>query len=144
MVQNMEAWKKAENDFKNAFSALGKEAVVLRFSDAAEAKVLNGKFAKARAQASDFLVVVRGETFFAEVKSSEEKVSFPHSNIRPHQWARSKQIMLAGGRYFFFVKAEAYGVWYRIPAEILHASERKSTRWSDIERYSWDPNTPTT
>lgn len=142
MVHGMEAWKKAENDFKDAFSSLGKAAVVLRFSDAAEAKVLNGKFAKARAQASDFLVVASGETFFAEVKSSEEKVSFPHSNIRPHQWARSRQVLLAGGQYFFFIKAEVYGVWYRIPAQVLHVAERKSTRWSEIEGYSWDPTCP--
>jgi penicillin-binding protein-related factor A (putative recombinase) len=139
----MESWKKAENDFKAAFSRLGKEAVVIRFSDAAEAKVLNGRRAKARAQASDFLVVVRGETFFAEVKSCEEKVSFPHSNIQPHQLTRSRQILLAGGRYYFFIKAEQFDVWYRVPASIVHNAERKSTRWTDIEGYSWDPTFPT-
>lgn len=138
----MEAWKQAENDFKAAFDLLGKKAVVVRFADTAEAKVLNGKKAYARSQPSDFLVVAWGETFFAEVKSSEEKVSFPHSNIRPHQWARSKQIVAAGGTYFFFVKREETAQWFKIPAHFLHDAEKKSTRWADVKGFEWNPSSP--
>lgn len=142
MVHFMQDWKKAENDFKDAFKPLGKGAVVLKFSDAAEAKVLNGVRAKARAQASDFLVVARGETFFAEVKSSAEKVSFPHGNIQPHQLARSRQVVAAGGQYFFFIKSEALGQWFKVPASFIHRATKKSTKWSEIEDCKWDPSFP--
>lgn len=138
----MENWKKAENDFKAAFDRLGKSAVVVRFADTAEAKVLNGRKAYSRSQPSDFLVVVDGETFFAEVKSSEKEVSFPFSGIQPYQWAKSRQIVAADGLYFFFLKSECRDQWFKVPAQVLHQAEKKSIRWDNLKGYEWYPNTP--
>lgn len=132
------AWKTVEREFEGAFAKKGKGAFVHRLTDTAAAKATSGKKAFVKAQPSDYLVTDDGHTFFAEVKSSHDEVSFPHSNIQPYQMASARRVTRAGGSYVFFLKNLNTGRWYCVPAEVIIASEKKSTRWADIEPYRWD------
>lgn len=133
----MEKWKAAEKEFESAFTLKGKGAFLHRLTDTAAAKATSGKKAFVAKQPSDYLVVDNGHTYFAEVKSSHDEVSFPHSNIQPYQMASARRIVKAGGTYVFFIKNLLTGQWYCVPAEVIVASEKKSTRWADIESYRW-------
>lgn len=134
----MEAWKKTEKEFESAFARKGKGAFVHRLTDTAAAKATSGKKAFVKAQPSDYIVTDEGHTFYAEVKSSHDTTSFPHSNIQQFQMASARRITKAGGNYVFFLKNLLTGQWYCVPAEVIIASEKKSTRWADIENYRWD------
>lgn len=134
----MQNWKAVEKEFESVFAAKGKGAFVHRVSDTAAAKATSGKKAFVKAQPSDYFVVDEGHTFFAEVKSSQDLVSFPHSNIQPFQMASARRITKAGGDYIFFIKNLNTNRWYCIPAEVIIASEKKSTRWADVETYHWN------
>lgn len=133
----MQSWKSVEKEFEGVFALKGKDAFVHRLSDTAAAKATSGKKAFVKAQPSDYFVVDKGHTFFAEVKSSQDLISFPHSNIQPYQMASARRITKAGGDYVFFLKNLNTGQWYCLPAEVIITSEKKSTRWADIETYHW-------
>lgn len=131
------AWKSCEHEFESVFAAKGKGAFVHRLSDTAAAKATSGKKAFVAKQPSDYVVTDNGFTYYAEVKSSHDEVSFPHSNIQQYQLASARRITKAGGTYVFFIKNLLTGQWYCIPAEIIIAADKKSTRWSDIDSYKW-------
>jgi len=133
----MEHWKSVEDEFKGIFAAKGKGAFVHRFTDTAAAKATSGKRAFVAKQPSDYLVVDNGNTYFAEVKSCREEISFPHSNIQQFQLASARRVTKAGGTYVFFIKNLLTGQWYCVPAEVIIESDKKSTRWADIEPYRW-------
>ena len=134
----MQQWKQVEKEFEAIFTAKGKKAFVHRVTDTAAAKATSGKKAFVKAQPSDYIVTDNGLTYFAEVKSSEHVTSFPHSNIQKFQLASARRITTAGGVYIFFLKNLNTGTWYCVPAEVIIASEKASTRWEDIEPYRWN------
>lgn len=133
----MQDWKTCEHDFQAHWKQFGKRAWCHRFSDAAEAKALNGVDAIAPAQPSDFLVCHDGLMFLAEVKHSADKVSFSHSNIRPKQMGCARMSVPAGGNYLFFIFSKHLAKWFCIPAAVIIASQNKSTKWADIGDYEW-------
>lgn len=134
------AWKSAEEEFVASFDRYGKEAYVCRLTDTAAAKATSGKGAFVQAQPSDYIVVLQGQMFYAEVKSSNHEVSFPHSNIRKGQMAAARKTVAAKGTYLFFLKNLVTNQWYCVPASVIIADNKvkKSTRWADIEQYKWD------
>jgi len=136
----MQTWKQAEKDFESHFNQYGKGAFVARLTDTAAAKAIAGKKAFVAAQPSDFLVVVEGMTFFAEVKSTVDRNSFHFNNIRKGQIAASRRVSSAGGTYLFFVKSEAHDQWYSVPGAVVHTTLRakKSMTWAELEPYKYD------
>jgi len=130
-------WKQAEKDFEGFFKPLGKDAAVFRLSDTAAAKATGGGFVAP--QPSDYICVVKGETFLAEVKSTEDKKSFHFSNIRKGQIAASRRSAAAGGTYLFFIKSEELGQWYCLPAEVVFETLRakKSMTWNELEPFKY-------
>lgn len=133
----MQIWKATEKEFESAFAIKGKSAFVHRLTDTAAAKATSGKAAFVAAQPADYIVTDNGHTFYAEVKSCKDVVSFPHSNIRPYQMASARRIIKAGGDFCFFIKNLNTDTWYCVPAEVIVAAESKSTKWADIEIYRW-------
>lgn len=133
----MQLWKQAEKDFEDAFDQYGKGVFVHRLSDTAQAKATAGKKAFVVAQPSDYLVTLNGVTFFAEVKSTTDPTTFHFANIRKQQLAKSRQIVMAGGTYLFFIKSEELNQWFCVPAAIIHAVDRtkKSMSWLELEPY---------
>jgi penicillin-binding protein-related factor A (putative recombinase) len=91
------------------------------------------------ARPSDFLVTVDGKTFFAEVKSSQDPVSFNLNNVEVSQWTAAIRSVAAGGEYFFFLRSEILGKWFKVPASILveQRKTKKSIKWTEIDQYFW-------
>jgi hypothetical protein len=131
----VQQWQKAEDDFDDYFKRKGKRAFVFKFPDAAEIFGRVGKIGQTRAVPSDRIVTCDGETFYAEVKSTEDPLRFKRSLLRKSQSAFATQIIAAGGQYLVFVKALVTSRWYVMPYSIASASP--SLLWSDMEAYKW-------
>lgn len=82
---------------------------------------------------SDFIVTVQGETWYAEVKSISEKDRFSFQSIQPSQWRSATRVTRAGGKYFFFLHFIAFNRWFKVPAEVLLNSEKKSLTIRELE-----------
>jgi len=137
----MQDWKKAEKDFEKSFEPLGKKAAVFRLTDTAAAKAVAGKRAFVAAQPSDYMIVMDGQTFFAEVKSTSDETSFHFSNIQKRQIAASRRIVAAGGGYFFFIKSLARDQWFCVPAVVIHRTLKagiKHLKWDQIQEYAYE------
>jgi len=140
MSKSIPLWKRAEKDFEGFMKARGKKAYVHRLTDTAAAKATGGKKAFVVNQPSDYLGVLDGNTFFGEVKSSTNKVSFPYSNIKTTQMAHARRIIMAGGSYLFFIKSYALDKWYIVPAQaVINNKTSKSSKWTDLTQFEWDP-----
>lgn len=132
----------AEDDFESWWT--GKLSWCYAFEDTRAAQGTAGKtrrvFTKARP--SDYLVVDNGLTFFAEVKSSQDAVSFNLNNVAQGQWIAAIRSVAAKGLYFFFVKSEHLNTWFRVPASVFveQRKTKKSIRWSELTPYIWKPN----
>lgn len=131
----MSAWKDAEAEFESWFS--GKDQYCHKIEDHLEAtKVHVNRSLKVASRPSDFIVVDRGDTYFAEVKSSKNETSFPFANIKVPQWNAARRTVAAGGSYFFFLKNETAGLWFKVPAKVLVAlkfeGDIKSVKWIHI------------
>lgn len=131
--------KASERMFEDIFKKLGKRAFVYRFPDKAEVRgrTQNGAVWM-RKQPSDYLVTENGVTYYAEVKSSQQKTSFPFSKIQPYQKGSARRQVAAGGLYFFFLHNLTTGDWYKVPAEVILNSDKSSVRWADVDSYKWE------
>ena len=129
----------SEKVFEAKFKSLGKRAFVYRFPDMKEVRgrTKNGAVWM-RKQPSDYLVTENGVMYYAEVKSSEAKISFPFSNIKAYQIGAARQQMAASGLYFFFLHRLDTGDWYKVPAELILNSDKSSVRWADLDSYRWE------
>lgn len=129
-------WVDAQKEFESWFTNR-KSAFVYQFEDAREAMgVRQSRKVFTKGQPSDYLVIDNGVTFFAEVKSSSESVSFALASIRKSQWSCAIQVVSAKGLYFFFIRKEPDRIWYKIPAAFfvdIQNAGVKSVKWKDIE-----------
>lgn len=134
----IKTWKDVEKAFESFFDHYGKEAAVFRLSDTAMAKANGGGFVAA--QPSDYIVLLQGQWFFAEVKSSQDQRAFHFKNIRKGQIAASRRTVAAGGTYLFFVYSFELEQWYCVPAQIVHTTlrQKKSMTWQELEAFRYD------
>jgi penicillin-binding protein-related factor A (putative recombinase) len=127
--------KDSEASFRELFRSYGKDAFLHRLTDASDIYGMTGEAANADSQPSDFIVVCRGQTYFAEVKSTQNKTSFPFSLLRPTQSAHALQITKAGGGYQIFVLSIALGKWFVVPydtIQVVKAQGRASLKWGEM------------
>jgi penicillin-binding protein-related factor A (putative recombinase) len=132
--------KPSETFFENVWIRLGKRAFSYRIADAAEVRGRTGNIGTTRATPSDYVVTFDGVTFYAEVKSTQEKISFPFSLLKKGQKAAAPQVVAAGGGYFVFVHSLTTDTWYRVPFEVIAAVKaigRSSIPWSEMETLKW-------
>ena len=128
----------SEDIFDAHWTLKGKAAANYSFTDTRKLRGAGGKgFANARP--SDRIVTFNGEMFFAEVKSTQNKTSFPYSNIEPSQMGWARRITAAGGLYFFFIHALVPNQWFRVPAEYVLTSDKRSANFKEIAHYEWHP-----
>lgn len=121
--------------FEDLFTHYGKRAYLHKLTDTKEVSGLNGRPTTAPDQPSDYIVTLDGETFFAEVKSSEGATSFPFKNIRPSQYRGARQQLAVGGTYLFYILRTKTGAWFRVPAKVILEWPRKSMTWVELEPY---------
>jgi len=138
-------WKSIEDWFDSFWQ--GKQSYCFQFHDTRAAMgAAKSSRVFTTAHPSDFLVTHLGEMFYAEVKKSEDKTSFPLKNIRPAQWKAAVRQTAAGGKYFFFLYSTAMNCWYRIEGPVFISfwkSGRASVKWAELLDYQWNPPTPT-
>lgn len=100
--------------------------------DAASKRLVTGR------KASDFIVTLKGETIYTEIKSIEDKDSFAFSSIRPEQFRVATRTTRAGGKYHFVLHFKAFNKWCLVPAEIILQHDKKSLKLKDVEKYQFD------
>lgn len=128
--------KPSEKLFDEAFTRMGKQAFVFKFTDAAEARGTNKKPVIIKAQPSDRIVTLNGHTFYAEIKSTTHATRFDFSLLRQTQGAYARMIEAAGGSYDIFIHALLPNVWFRIPYSLVWATKaagRSSLTFAELE-----------
>ena len=111
--------KPSEEIFDTHFLRLGKRAYVHKFTDASEVTGMNrgrvgSGFVNVKAQPADRLVVLDGQMFFAEVKSSTALHDrFDFKLLKKGQNAAGAQAIAAGGAYWIYYHHIATGEWFR-------------------------------
>ena len=123
----------------------GRKVFIHRVTDSAE---VNGRHkgrtkAVVKAQPSDFICTVNGEMEYAEVKSSNNKTSFPFGSISRVQLGSAKLQKMAGGNYFFYLHNKVADMWYRVEGETIltiQAQGKSSVKWDylDTHNFKWE------
>jgi penicillin-binding protein-related factor A (putative recombinase) len=133
-------WIDAEAEFISWFQT--KSTYCFQFHDARQAKGAGGSNRIfTTSHPADFVVVDNGSMFYAEVKSSQEPISFPFSNVKKSQWNAAIRTTAAKGFYYFFLKSEYLNQWFRIPAVImigLYEDGVKSVRWEHLLPFKYE------
>lgn len=115
----------------------GKKVFIHRVTDTSEVRGRSGAgFTKP--QPSDYIVTEDGEMYYAEVKSSNGKVSFPFGDITTTQIGTAKRQRLAGGNYYFFIHSLVFDKWFKVPGDVILDHQRKSLKWKEMEKYQWE------
>lgn len=127
--------KPSEKEFERILALLGKAAFLHRITDSAEIHSIAGKGGNRKAP-SDYLLTLRGELHYAEVKSTEKDV-FKKSAIRPGQLATARMNYAAGGSYWFYIHFIPIGRWFRVPAFFFIESTKGSFSPLDLIAYKW-------
>ena len=122
--------------FAATLGKLGKRVFVYRVTDSREVRGLSGS-GHTKPQPADFVVTEDGDTYYAEVKSSVSKTSFPLSSIRPSQRSAATRQTRAGGKYFFFLHCLPRGAWFKVPAQVVLNAPARSLPWASLEDYRW-------
>ena len=139
----MQKGKKAENFILNYLDSLGKYVYVARFADTYDANKgrwgdPNQKKVIIKRKPCDAMLVYRGDTYFCEVKSTENKTGLS-SNLFTEQVAERTQIMKAGGNYLYLIYSYALESWYWVPANFLDTN----ANWYELEKFKVDfPKVP--
>jgi penicillin-binding protein-related factor A (putative recombinase) len=123
----------SEDLFQTLFIKYGKQAYLFKLTDTKEVSGMNKRMVKTKEQPADFLICINGETSFAEVKSSENEVSFPFGNIRTGQIAHARRFMAAGGTYWFYILRVKTLSWFRVPAAVILDCPKSSLKWSELQ-----------
>jgi penicillin-binding protein-related factor A (putative recombinase) len=134
--------KLSEAHFEARFAKMGKRASVFRLVDASDifGRSKNKEYLAVPSQPADYLVVCNGATFFAEVKSTQDKTAFRFSMIGQGQWIAAVKSLAAGGDYLFFVHNLLTNQWYRIPASYVKLTKdagMNSLPWSELKPFMW-------
>lgn len=135
-------WVGAEDEFESWFTS--KTQFVYAFEDARE--VMGARQSRkvfTKGQPADYLVIDNGLTYFAEVKSSQHETSFSLSGIQKSQWNAAARTVAALGIYYFFIRKEPEGVWFKVPASFfldIQSKGVKSVKWEFFEAFRYVPN----
>ena len=102
------------------------EIVILRKG----AKIVSA-FPRAKSEALDYLgILSTGECITFEAKSSNNKTSFPLSQIKEYQFELHKEIRNYTKKVFYIIRMKALGKFYLVTSdeidEFMENSERKS------------------
>lgn len=127
--------KPSEAIFEEHWGAEGKVAFCHRITDASEVRGRSKGFVVVKKQPSDYLVVDRGRTYFAEVKSTNDPVGFKKNLLRTSQSSFATMIEAAGGEYFYFIHSIALDKWWMVRAKDLV----RAASWDRMPGLPWYP-----
>lgn len=103
----------------------GKLVYVFRLTDTKEIMGAMGKgFTKKNP--SDYIVTLNGHMFYAEVKSTQEKVSFKFSSFTKGQIIGMTRQIAAGGKYNIYIHHIPSNTWYLLDGStVLNEMKKK-------------------
>ena len=116
-----------------------KETVCTRFIDSADINRESYKrgahfTATGIAQPSDLLVTDYGNTFYAEVKCTENERGITQSLIKRQAGSR-RRILAALGTYVYYVYSIVRRQWYEIPGDFFEERNEGTIYWQELEQY---------
>jgi len=131
--------KDSEAIFEEHWQQQGKAVYLYRFPDAAEIYGRNKKLVNVRSVPSDYLVTTEHGTFYAEVKSTLDPLTFNFSLLKKGQNSAGASVTVAKGVYLVYIHSLAHDQWYCIPYGVIrHTVEvvkKKSLRWDELKEY---------
>ena len=132
--------KPTERLFEESITALGKAGYFYRIKDAAAIKGLTGRVGVGiDATPSDYICVVKGTTFFCEVKSTHHATLFEFKMLARGQNAHGARIIAAGGNYLVMIHRMQTDDWYLIAKRHLvdhqDRTGTKSISWAELETF---------
>lgn len=84
---------------------------------------------------SDFIVTDKGQMFFAEVKTTIDRMGVK-KNLFEQQSKERTLILSAGGKYYYFIYSITFGSWYKVPAQVI--VEKPNRSWFELLAYKID------
>lgn len=87
---------------------------------------------------SDYLVTKAGETWYAEVKSTQSATSFPFADIRPAQSAMALKQAAFNGRFTFYIFSYGLGQWFLMTEQqyaFAVSQGRKSIKFEELSAW---------
>lgn len=136
--------KKAESFIIDYFDSLkSKQIYAARFADTHDAN--KGRWGDPSQKKviiprkpCDMMLVVKGMTYFCEVKSTENKKGLK-SSLFTEQYAERTRIVNAGGSYLYLIYSYAKEKWYWVPFEDLN----ENATWEELDKFFVDiPKVP--
>lgn len=135
----MQTYKLAEKAVLEYFNS-SKDCYAARFTDTHDInsqlrrfRIIGSPMVYAHRNPSDFIVVERGETYFAEAKSTEN-IKGVSSSLFDEQKGERTRILRAGGKYFYFVYSFVRARWYKIPGAVI--AEKATRTWEELAPYT--------
>lgn len=136
--------KIAESFVKDYFDSLkSKQVYTARFADTYDAN--KGRWGDPSQKKviitrkpCDMMLVIKGMTYFCEVKSTENKKGLK-SSLFTKQYAERTRIVSAGGNYLYLIYSYAKEKWYWVPFENLN----ENATWEELDKFFVDiPKVP--
>lgn len=128
--------KKTERLFAQRFEALGKQAYLHRFEDAADTYGLNKRLVMVSPRPADYLGVYRGKMFLCEVKETSDRKGFKTSLVSQGQRAHAVRVNAAGGLYLFVVGNPAHDRLFVLRSSFLLANPG-CISWDTLAAMEW-------
>lgn len=128
----MDKYEKIVYDWYNTKS---KYSVASRFQDALDATKRSGfshGIVPMGKNPSDFVITDNGETFYAEVKHTENPQGVTRALFEKQRVFRDR-ILMAQGDYRYFVYSNNVHQWYCIPGEVIR--DNPNSKWKELGKY---------
>ena len=130
---------KYEKVIYDYFNNKSKESVCVRFQDTLDASKKSGLFSKnsprlipMERNPSDFMITDNGDTYYAEVKHTENTTYITSSLLSEQKMFRDR-ILKAGGKYIYYIYADNIHQWYAIPGQVF--KDRSNVKWKELGQY---------
>jgi len=120
-------------DFIFKYFNRNKSCCCFRFSDTHDTFQGRGHGVVLAKAPSDFVITELGNTYYAEVKSTEN-VKGTTKKLFDQQAARRDQILTSLGEYWYFVYSEAKDKWYILSG--FEVAQKPSVKWEDLDTRS--------
>lgn len=133
----MQTYTRAENVVLDYFKS-SKDCCAFRLNDTRDINAQLKRFGTnkpmvyAHSKPSDIIIVERGSTYFAEVKSTENLKGITKS-LFSQQVGSRERILRSGGEYYYFIYSLVKARWYKVPGSII--AENANRTWDELAVY---------
>lgn len=127
----------AQDEFEDAWKALGKRGWLWRFRDSSDLFGRNkNKLVITDAQPADFLCGFEGWMGFVEVKATKDPAGFKMGSLRKTQKIYMTLSEVASTPYMVAIKQELTSKWFLAPGTFI-LQQKGTIKWADLAPYAW-------